>query len=351
MAAIAELRAEILDSGDLINVIVRVVDADGVEGVGESWWGIADRDEPARAGRPMASVVNDLIAPRLIGRDAEDIDDIWNDTANWGYRYGDQGLFTMGLAGVDLALWDLRGGRAERSVCDLLGGPVVESLPAYASLPWLRSLEAVLRETRRAVDAGFTAVKLHETDPAFTAAIRREFGDHLIVMVDVNGHFDVPSAIEHGQALAELGVLWFEEPVSPMRDHGAIAAVQQAVDCAIAGGENEYTINDFERLLATVDLAFVQPELTKIGGLTPARAIGQLVEEQGRSLCPHNFRLGPSCAASIQWAFSSPASGWIELPWFPEGQTFSHPMPIPALIDGHVAAPTGPGLRLRAAAS
>ena len=132
----------------------------------------------------MASVVNDVLAPRLIGRPAADVEALWFELVNWGERHGDQGVFTMGLSGVDLALWDLRGKRAGASICELLGGPVTDSLPAYASLPWLRSADLVLRETTRAVEAGFRAVKLHEIDPDFTALLRREFDDDLTIMVD-----------------------------------------------------------------------------------------------------------------------------------------------------------------------
>jgi len=198
MAAIESVTAEIWDSKPMINVIVRVVDADGLEGIGETWWGILDKEVPARGGRPMASIVNDVLAPRVIGRDAEDVEEIWHDLANWGQRYGDQGVFLMGLSGLDIALWDLRGKRAGRPVCELLGGPVHDALPAYASLPWLWEADLVMRETRRAVDAGFGAVKLHEVDPEFTAMLRGEFGDDVILMVDVNGAFTIDEAIEHG---------------------------------------------------------------------------------------------------------------------------------------------------------
>lgn len=292
----------------------------------------------------MASVVNDVLAPRLIGRPAADVEALWFELVNWGERHGDQGVFTMGLSGVDLALWDLRGKRAGASICELLGGPVTDSLPAYASLPWLRSADLVLRETTRAVEAGFRAVKLHEIDPDFTALLRREFDDDLTIMVDVNGHFDRAGAIEHGRRLTELGVHWFEEPVHPMRDHAAIAEVAAAIGCDVAAGENEYTIADFERLLATGAIAHVQPEITKIGGMTPAPTVSALAERHGVALSPHNFRLGPSCAASIHWAFSSRASRWLELPFLPEDQRFSHPMPMPELRNGRVAAPTGIGL-------
>lgn len=355
MAPISEVAAEVWTGepgrGDLINVIVRVVDADGNVGEGEAWWGIGDPEEPARAGRPMAAVINDLLAPRVIGREAGHIERLWHELVDWGQRYGDQGLFTIGVSGLDLALWDLHGRRLGLGVCDLLGGPVTDTIPAYASLPWLLDGDLVLRETTRAVDAGFAAVKLHETDPEYTAVLRREFGDDLTIMVDVNGHFDPVEAVEHGRRLAELGVLWFEEPVSPMRDHAAITRVGRALAagdpaCALAGGENEYTVEDFQRLLATGALTYLQPEITKIGGLTAARRIAALAEAANVALCPHNFRLGPSFSASIHWAFTSPSSRWIEVPWVPEAKRFAHPTTVPPLVDGAIAAPTGLGLSL-----
>ena len=345
MAAIAEVEAEVWDAEPLINVIVRVVDADGVEGVGEAWWGIADGDEPARAGRPIAAVVNDLLAPRVIGRDADGIERIWHDLVDWGQRYGD-GPFLMGVSGLDLALWDLKGRRLDQPVCSLLGGPVADAIAAYASLPPLREPDLLVSETARAVEAGFRAVKLHELDPELTALLRREFGHDLELMVDVNGHFGPVEAIAHGRRLAELGVTWFEEPVSPMRDHAAIARVGRAVPCDLAAGENEYSVADIERLLDTGVITYLQPEITKVGGLTPARRMAAAAERHNVALCPHNFRLGPSLLASIHWAFTSPAARWLELPWVPTDRRFSHPTPLPALVGGMVAAPTGPGLAL-----
>ncbi|MCP3992402.1 MAG: mandelate racemase/muconate lactonizing enzyme family protein [Actinomycetia bacterium] len=344
MATIEYVKAEILAQEALINCIVRVGDSDGGEGVGEAWWGIADRHEPPRAAAPIASVVNDLLAPRVIGRAADHIERIWSDCWDWGYRYADQGIFLMGLSGLDLALWDLKGKRLGCSVASLLGGPATDSIPAYASFPPLREPALLISETKRAVDYGFDAIKLHELDPELTALLRDEFGDELAIMVDVNGHFDPIEAIRVGRRLSELDVVWFEEPVRPMRDHEAIARVGAAVDCDLAGGENEYTLEDFDRLLATGTLAYLQPEITKIGGLTAARKVGALAELYNVALCPHNFRLGPALYASIQWAFTSPASRWLELPWVPEGVAFSHPAPLPTVVDGRVAPIEGPGL-------
>lgn len=344
VATIESIHAETLVNGPLLNVIVRVTDSDGAEGVGEAWWGIADSAEPERAVKPIVSVVNDLLAPRLLGREASAIERIWYDAWDWGYRYGDQGILTMGLSGIDLALWDLHGKRHGLPVHELLGGPALDSIPAYASLPPLRSAELLVTETQRAIDHGFSAVKLHELDPELTALLRTEFGQELTIMVDVNGHFDVTEAIAHGRRLSELGVLWFEEPVRPMRDHRAIAKVGAAIDCDLAGGENEYSAEDFERLLRTGALRYLQPEITKIGGLTPARRIAALAEVHNVALCPHNFRLGPSLYASIHWAFTSPASRWIEFPWMPTRLQFPFGAELPTLVDGRVHPLTGPGL-------
>lgn len=344
MARIESVTAELLHDRSLVNVIVRVRDSDGIEGVGEAWWGILDAKQPSRTASPIIAVVNDMLAPRLSGRDPDAIERLWFELWDWGYRYADQGIYLMGLSGVDLALWDLKGKRLGTSVGALLGGPVSDGIPGYASLPPLREPKRIIDETARAMEAGFTAVKLHEIDPELTALLRKEFGDAIKIMVDVNGQFDPLEAIAVGKRLSELGVTWFEEPVRPMRDHAAIARVGAAIECDLAGGENEYTLEDFDRLLATGALAYLQPEITKIGGLTAARRVSTLAELYNVALCPHNFRLGPSLYASVQWAFTSPASKWLEIPWMPSGEAFSFPAALPPMRDGLVLPLEGPGL-------
>ncbi len=346
MAAIESVTAEVMADKMLVNVIVRVRDVDGGEGIGEAWWGIPDHDRPGRSASPIVAVVDDLLAPKLIGRDADHIERLWFDLWDWGYRYADQGIFPMGLSGVDLALWDLKGKRLDTSVASLLGGPALDAVPAYASFPPLREPDLLVSETTRALEAGFDAVKLHELDPELTALLRREFGDELKIMVDVNGHFDPIEAIEHGRRLSELGVTWFEEPVRPMRDHRALARINRAIDCDLAAGENEHTPDDFDRLLRSGAIAYLQPEITKIGGLTAAKRISAMAELYNVALSPHNFRLGPALYASIQWAFTTPASRWIEIPWVPPGFEFSFPLELPAIVDGAVRPLTGPGLGL-----
>ena len=344
MARIESVTAELLHDQPHTNVITRVRDTDGLEGVGEAWWGIPVPESPSKTASPILAVINDMLGPRIRGREANAIEHLWFDMWDWGYRYADQGIFPMGLSGVDLALWDLKGKRLGTSVTALFGGPVSGGIPGYASFPRLRDPELLVAETVRAMEAGFTAVKLHEIDPELTAVLRDEFGDSLQIMVDVNGHFDPLEAITVGKRLSELGVTWFEEPVRPMRDHAAIARVGASIECDLAGGENEYTLEDFDRLLATGALAYLQPEITKIGGLTAARRVSPLAELYNVALCPHNFRLGPSLYASVQWAFTSFVSKWIEVPWLLPGETSSFPLALPPMRNGLVLPIEGPGL-------
>ena len=342
MAAIEHVRMHPLNHG-LTQLLVEIIDTDGVSGIGECWWGIPDAAEPGRGANPIASTVESIVAPRIVGREASQVQALWYEVMDFGQRYGDQGIFTMALSGVDLALWDLLGKRHGCPVVDMLGGATQQAVPAYASLPPLRDLDVLAAECQRAAAEGFTGIKLHEHEVAQVHAARAAVGPDVEIMVDVNGWFRPEQAHAFDTALREAGILWFEEPISPMRDVEAIAAVGQSLETPLAGGENEYSLRDFERLLASGALTWVQPEITKIGGLTPALRIGALAELHNTALAPHNFRLGPSLLASIHWGFTSPQTTWFEVPFVRGDAAFPAQVSRPALEDGCVTVPKEPG--------
>jgi galactonate dehydratase len=175
---------------------------------------------------------------------------------------------------------------------------------------------------------------------------RESLGPDIALMVDCNGHFNVTEAIAFSRAIAAHDVYWLEEPVRPMRDIESLARVARAGPLPIAAGENEYSPADFQRLLASGSIGWLQPEITKIGGLTAARRISALAELHNVVLAPHNFRIGPCLYASIHWGLSSPATGWLEMPWLPEGRAFPSGAQLPPLRDGQVELPEGPGFGL-----
>lgn len=327
-------------------LLVDVTTNDGVTGTGECWWGMANDDRPGTGARPIEETVTTLLTPQVIGRDPRAITRMWHELSEHFSRYGDGGVITMAIAGLELALWDLKGKTLEVPVVELLGGPVHEALPAYASLPPLRETERVLAEISRAAAHGFRAAKLHEHSLRVITEVANGAPTDMSLMLDVNGHYDPVEAVGVAQALAALGYIWFEEPIHPMRDHRAIGRVAAASPVPLAGGENEYSLRDFEALLRHTGITFLQPEITKIGGLSAATRVSALAELHNVALCPHNFRLGPSLLASIHWGFSSPATRWLEVPWLPEGIEFSSGVKVPPLEDGKVMAPTGMGFEL-----
>ena len=165
--------------------------------------------------------------------------------------------------------------------------------------------------------------------------LHNSFGESLGIMVDVNGHFSLSEAVAFGEKISNRNIVWYEEPVRPMRDHQAIKKVAIQTGIPIAAGENEYTLNDFKQILESEALTYLQPEITKIGGLTELYDI---------ALCPHNFRSGPSLNASLHWAFASSKSKWIEIPWI-QGE-FAGSYELPPLSNGKVFLPQGHGLDL-----
>lgn len=349
MPKIAAIRCRPFQHRRLPQLLVEVETDDGHRGIGEAWWGIPSPDPTVAedAGfAPIQVAIDKLLAPRCIGKSAADIEGLWFDLSDWAARYGDGGIITMALSGIDLALWDLKGKRVGVPVAHLLGGLAHQRVPVYASLPPFRSTETVIHECRRALAAGFRAIKLHEVDVEIVGRTREALGKHVGLMVDVNGHFDLNEAIAFGHAIAPFDILWYEEPVRPMRSHDAIASVAKAQPIDLAAGENEYSLDDFSRLLMRGALRWLQPEITKIGGLTPARKISALAELHNVALAPHNFRIGPSLYASIHWGFASPATRWFELPWLPEGVDATCGAKLPEIVDGCITLPEGPGFGL-----
>lgn len=348
MPIITEVEVEAL--ADRLNpqLLVRLTNDRGTVGVGETWWGtyqpMSDPGTPVLA---IGVFVETLLRPLVIGQPCDtvaDIEALWNRLVRATIQYGYEGIVSTAISGVDIAAWDLVGREQGVPVATLLGPQVHHSLPVYASLTWLGDADRVCADAQRALDAGIRAVKLHEANVDLILEVRRRLGPEVPLMVDASARFDTARAIEAAQRLGEANLVWFEEPVYPQSDHCALAMVRASAPMPIAAGENEFSIDGFERLIASGAVDILQPEVVKLGGLTPARRVSTLAATAGVPLYPHNYSVGPSLLANIHWGITSAAVQWLELPWLPEGGTFPCGMPLPELVDGCVHAPTEPGL-------
>ncbi|MBI4765074.1 MAG: mandelate racemase/muconate lactonizing enzyme family protein [Deltaproteobacteria bacterium] len=332
---IQKIEAIPFEAGPLSQLFVQIHTDEGLVGLGETWYGLPTN--------PIKSAIEDTLLPILLNEDSSRIEYLWNRMYRHAYRYGTEGVLLCAISGIDLALWDLMGQRVQRPVIQLIGGIVREGIRAYASFPPYHEEKILLREVERALQLGFAGIKLHEVDLALITKAAKAVPEGYPLMLDVNGLWNAVETEEKARTLEKLNIYWLEEPLFPMQDHEAMARVRRRINLRFASGENEFTLMGFDRLLKSGAIDFVQPEITKIGGLTTARKISVLADLHNIPVCPHSFRIGPAAYANMHWALSQQNMDWMEIPLLPEGRSFPSKPPLLKLRNGQVILPEGPG--------
>lgn len=287
-----------------VHVVEVVLHADDdATGHGFSW-------TPSIGAGAVRALIDDDLAPFLIGRPAAP--EVWDDAWTHMHEAGGGGITTIALAGVDLALWDLQARRARSSVTDLLGRRH-DRLPVYGSGVNLHyTIDELVAQVRRWVDAGCTAVKIKVGRPDLAddiervAVVREVLGPARQLFVDANQRWDAETAARAIPALAEHGIGWIEEPLRA-DDLAGYALLRRRIDVPIAAGENLHTIHRFRDFLDAGALDVVQPNIVRVGGITPFLRIAELARERGAELAPH---LLPELSAQL--AFAVPARCLIE---------------------------------------
>jgi L-alanine-DL-glutamate epimerase-like enolase superfamily enzyme len=266
--------------------IVRIADADGRTGAGYSY-------TIGTGGPAVISLLKETLAPRLIGREAEEIGGIWRDLLFSTHATAVGAITSLALAAIDTALWDLRCRRAQLPLWRLAGG-AQPRIPLYTTEGgWLHLPAEVLVEDALATkEAGFTGAKLKIGKPALAedrarlAAVREAVGDAFRLMVDANQAFTLAEALRRADMLAELGIHWFEEPM-PADDVGAHRELARHSRVPIAVGESLYSLSQFKDYLEQGACAVVQADVARVGGITPWLKIAALAEAFNAPICPH----------------------------------------------------------------
>jgi L-alanine-DL-glutamate epimerase-like enolase superfamily enzyme len=247
---------------------VVVVNATGAGQVGLGW---------SYTGAAAVTLIEDMLSSVVIGSDVL-APDRANEAMTRAVRnIGRPGLAACAISAVDIALWDLKARVLDVSLARLLG-PVRDSLPVYGSGGFTTYDDARLGAQLEhwAGDCGVGAVKIKigeswgscvERDLARTSLARKIVGPDVEVFVDANGAYRVGPAVRVGGRLDELGVTWFEEPVSSA-DLDGLRAVRAAVCADVAAGEYGWELVDFRRLLAAGAVDCLQIDITRCGGVT-----------------------------------------------------------------------------------
>lgn len=291
------------DVTEISVIAVTVRAADGAIGEGFSW-------TPSIGARSVQAMIDDDLAPFLAGRPASP--ELWDQAWAHVHEAGGGGVTTIALAGVDLALWDMRARRDGLSLTDLLGRRH-DRLPVYGSGVNLHyTLDDLVAQVRRWVQSGCRAVKIKVGKPDLAedldrvAAVRELLGAELELFVDANQRWDLDAASRAVPALAAHDIGWIEEPLRA-DDLAGHAELRRRIDVPVALGENLHTVHRFRDFLDAGAVDIVQPNIVRVGGVTPFVRIAELAREREVRLAPH---LLPELSAQL--AFALPETSWLE---------------------------------------
>lgn len=279
------------------SVLVRVETDSGTIGWGETYGLVAPR--------ATTEIILDLLANFVIGRDASEAEAIHDDLYNLMRVRGYTGGFYLdALAAVDIALWDVAGREASKSVADLLGGRQRNQLPGYVSglpKPTLAERADFAREWQ---EKGFNSFKFAApvADDGIVAemsVLRRALGSEARIACDMHWAHTPEGAIEAIKEMEPHG-LWFAEAPIPTEDISGLGRVAAGVDTPIGVGEEWRTLYDAQLRYEVNGLRIVQPEMGH-KGITEFVRISRAAHERGIEVLPHaTIGTGIFLAASIQ---------------------------------------------------
>ncbi|AVS83215.1 galactonate dehydratase [Paracidovorax avenae] len=324
--------------------------------------GIDGWGEPVLEGRAqtVAAAVEEL-ADYLVGKDPRHIEDHWTVLYRGGFYRGG-GIHMSALAGIDQALWDIKGKALGVPVSELLGGNVRDRIRVYSWIGGDRPAETA-QQARDAVGRGFTAVKMNGTEEMQfvdtfdkverclqnVAAVREAVGPHVGIGVDFHGRVHRPMAKVLIKELEPYRLMFIEEPVLSEHDE-ALKEIARISSTPIALGERLYSRWDFKRVLQEGYADIVQPDPSHAGGITETRKIASMAEAYDVALALH-CPLGPiALAANLQIdavcynAFIQEQSLGIHYNQDNDLMDYVSNPQVFAYQDGMVAIPRGPGL-------
>ncbi|WP_074733355.1 galactonate dehydratase [Halobacillus karajensis] len=324
--------------------------------------GITGWGEPVIEGRAhtVKAAVEELME-NLIGKDPLRIEDHWNMMYRGGFYRGGPILMSA-IAGIDQALWDIKGKYYNAPVYQLLGGACRDSIKVYSWIGGDRPSD-VGKAAKEAVSAGFTAVKMNGTEELQyidtyskidqtverVASVRESVGKDVGIGIDFHGRVHKPMAKILAKELEPYRPMFIEEPV--LSEHNeALRDVAAHTHIPIATGERMYSRWDFKNLLSEGFVDIIQPDLSHAGGITEVKKIASMAEAYDVAMAPH-CPLGPIALASCLHVDATAHNAFIQeqslgihynkendlLDYVKDRSVFDY-------NDGHVAFPEGPGL-------
>jgi D-galactarolactone cycloisomerase len=333
-------------------LVVEVTTDEGLSGFGEAY------GPP----QPNRTLVDELYAPRLVGRDPLEQAVIWEDLYGTFRDYGRKGWAVAAVSAIDIALWDLKGKALGQPIWKLLGGAFRREVRAYATGLYRHRVDdnatALAREAEGYAAEGFRAMKMKvgfgvDEDLRNVRAVRAAIGPDRLLAVDANHAYDAAQAIRLGRKAEGADLAWLEEPVLP-EDLDGYCQVKAALAVPIAGGETEYARWGFRELCARRAVDIVQPDICGCGGFTEAWRIAALASASSLTVYPHVWGTAVGLFASLNLLAALPPNPPAMMPSEPLFELDRTPNPLrdqlalnpPARAGDVLQVPDGPGLGL-----
>jgi L-alanine-DL-glutamate epimerase-like enolase superfamily enzyme len=295
--------------GRVNELVVRVHTDQGIVGIGEAhgqgapFPGIYGQDSAGNIQAAGASrIVADVLKPLLIGEDPRDNERLWEKMFQLNHQVGWAGAgwgrpqMMSAIAGVDIALWDIKGKAANMPVYQLLGG-TRNTVPCYVTGGYYqdgKTTSDLVQECETYVDIGYRAIKLKighvsvEEDVARVKAVRHSLGPDIDLMLDVNEGYDVRTAIRAAQMLEPFGIRWLEEPVHWYDRVEGLGQVAAATSIPIASGENAAHRWEARDLILRGGIKIMQFDCTRSAGITECLKVAGMCAAQNVRLAPHH---------------------------------------------------------------
>jgi L-alanine-DL-glutamate epimerase-like enolase superfamily enzyme len=327
--------------------MVRVRTDDGAEG-----WG---QVSPFNADI-SATVMHRQVAPHALGAAPSDLDALADKVIEATYKFPGS-YVCRALTGLDTALWDMRGKLEGKSVCEMLGGKP-RPFPVYGSSMRrdVTPRDEADRLARLRDAHGYGAFKIrvgsvcgHDQDqwPGRTEelipTVRQAVGDEVSMLVDGNSCYTPSKAIDIGHLLQDHGYIHFEEPC-PYWKLAWTAEVAEALEMDVAGGEQDYDLEQWRRMIDMHAVDIAQPDICYIGGLTRALRVVKMAEKAGMLVVPHSANVSMVTVFTLHMMGAiSNAGPHIEFSIEPTPWAYGLYMPALEVIDGKVMIPDRPG--------
>jgi len=312
---------------------VRIFADDGAVGTGYTY-------TIGTGGPAIVELISRSLAPRLIGRDPDRIEEIWKALFFHTHATAVGAITSLALAAIDTALWDMRCRRSSRPLHVEAGGAQT-SVPLYTTEGgWLHLDTAVLvDDALKAKAAGFGGSKIKigrhpKEDVSRLEAVRTAVGDGFEIMVDGNQGAAVDEAIRRARLYEPFDLAWYEEPL-PAEDLGGHIRLSASTSLPIAVGESIYSLSHFREYLQRDACSVVQVDVARIGGITPWLKTAHLAESFNISVCPHFLmELHVSLTAAV------PNGRWVE--YIPQLDDLT--LAKMKIVDGRAVPSDEPGL-------